>query len=211
MSAPPPPDAMVAPAAARNRGPILAVLKPRLPSRGIVLEIAAGTGEHAVHNAAALPGLQWQPTDPDPDALASIAAWRAHAALPNLLAPLRLDASDQAAWPAGRYDAVVNINMIHISPWAVTEGLMTGAGRILKPGGLLFLYGPYFERDVPAAPSNAAFDLSLRSRNPAWGIRHLDDVTALAVAHGMALSERIGMPANNLVLVFRKQPPGDRT
>lgn len=204
MSTLPPPGALVAPAVARNRDPILAVLQPRLPRSGVVLEIASGSGEHAVHNAAALPGLQWQPTDPDPDALASIAAWRAHAALPNLLAPLRLDASDQATWPVDRFAAVVNINMIHISPWAVTEGLMTGAGRILSLGGVLFLYGPYIERDVATAPSNVAFDLDLRNRNAAWGIRHLDDVTALAAMHGLALSERVSMPANNLSLFFRK-------
>lgn len=204
MSDVPPQDARVSPAAARNRGPILDVLKPRLPASGVVLEIAAGAGEHAVYNAAALPGLQWQPTDPDPDALRSMAAWRAHAALPNLLAPRRLDASDPDAWPADRVDAVVNINMVHISPWAATQGLMAGAGRRLASGGVLFLYGPYIEPDVETAPSNLAFDRSLRSCNPAWGIRRLDDVTALAATHGLELAERIAMPANNLALVFRK-------
>ncbi len=204
MSNVPGSDALISPAAARNRGPILAVLKPRLPNSGIVLEIASGPGEHAVYIASALPQLQWQPTDPDPDALASIAAWRDHAALPNLLPPLRLDASDPNAWPVHRVAAVVNINMTHISPWAATQGLLAGAGRLLPPGGILFLYGPYIERDVETAPTNLAFDRILRDRNPAWGIRRLDDMTALATEHGMILSERITMPANNLALFFRK-------
>ena len=204
MSDLPPSGARVSPSTARNRDPILAVLKPRLPRSGVVLEIAAGAGEHAVHNAAALPHLQWRPTDPDPEALLSIAAWRDHAAVPNLMPPLRLDASDPDAWPIDRADAVVNINMIHISPWSATEGLMTGAGRVLPSGGVLFLYGPYIEAEVEAAPSNLAFDLSLRSRNPAWGVRRLDAVTALAAGQGLALAERIAMPANNLALFFRK-------
>jgi SAM-dependent methyltransferase len=204
MSDLPPPGALVAPSTARNREPILGVLRSCLPPSGLVLEIAAGAGEHAVYNAAALPDLQWQPTDPSPEALASIAAWRDQAGLPNLLAPLRLDAADPETWPVARAEAVVNINMIHISPWAATEGLMAGAGRVLPSGGVLFLYGPYLERDVPTAPSNLAFDESLKGRNPAWGIRRLDAVTSLAAEHGLALAERIAMPANNLSLVFRK-------
>jgi SAM-dependent methyltransferase len=200
----PPPGARVSPSTARNRDPILEVLKSCLPGSGLVLEIAAGAGEHAVYNAAALPSLQWQPTDPDAEALASIAAWRDHAALPNLKPPLRLDASDPDAWPVDRADAVVNINMIHISPWAATEGLMAGAGRLLPPDGVLFLYGPYIEPDVQTAPSNLAFDLSLKSRNPAWSIRRLDEVTALAAGRGLRLARRVAMPANNLALVFRK-------
>lgn len=204
MSDTPPPGARVSPSTARNREPILEVLGPRLPASGLVLEIAAGAGEHAVHNAAALPHLQWQPTDPDPEALISIAAWRDHAALPNLLPPLRLDASDPDSWPVAQADAVVNINMIHISPWAAAEGLMAGAGRLLPAGGLLYLYGPYLESDVETAPSNLAFDQSLKDRNPAWGLRRLDDVTALAARHGLMLAERIAMPANNLSVIFRK-------
>lgn len=200
----PPPGARASPSTARNREPILDVLKSRLPASGLVLEIASGAGEHAVHNAAALPGITWQPTDPDPEALASIAAWRDHAGLPNLLPPLRLDAADPERWPVDQADAVVNINMIHISPWSATEGLMAGAARRLPREGLLFLYGPYVEADVETAPSNAAFDASLRSRNPAWGLRRLEDVTALAAAHGLRLAERIAMPANNLSLVFRR-------
>ncbi len=195
-------DGLSSPAAQRNREPILAVLKPRLPPAGLVLELAAGTGEHAVHFAAACPALAWLPADRDPAALASIVAWRAAANLPNLLAPLRLDASEPASWPAA--DAVVAINLIHISPWAATLGLMAGAQRVLPQGGLLFLYGPYIEADVETTPSNLAFDASLRGRDPAWGLRHLDEVAALAGRHGLALAERIAMPANNLSLVFRK-------
>jgi len=199
-----PPGARTSPATARNRGPILAVLNPRLPNEGLVLEIAAGAGEHAVFIAAALPHLKWQPTDADPDALASIAARRNHASLPNLLPPLQLDASHPDAWPVDRADAIVNINMIHISPWATTVGLMTGAGRMLRTGGVLFLYGPYIEPDVETAPSNLAFDLDLKARNAAWGLRHLDEVAALAAQNHLELSERLAMPANNLALIFRR-------
>lgn len=204
MSDPPSNAARTSPSTARNRDPILDVLRTRLPPSGLVLEVAAGAGEHAVHFAAALPALQWRPTDADVEALASIAAWREHAGLDNLLPPLRLDASQPDAWPVDRADAVVAINMIHISPWTATAGLMTGAARVLPPGGGLFLYGPFIESDAPTAPSNLAFDQSLRRRNPEWGVRHLDDLVALGAAHGVALSERLSMPANNLVLVFRK-------
>lgn len=199
-----PPGALTSPATARNRGPILDVLTPRLPDRGTVLEIASGAGEHAIFNATALPHLQWQPTDQDAMALDSIAAWRMHAGLPNLLPPLRLDASRPDQWPIEKADAILAINMIHISPWSSSEGLMTGAGRLLAEGGLLFLYGPYIESGVETVPSNRAFDLDLKARNPAWGLRHLDEVTALAAAHRLALCERIAMPANNLTIVFRK-------
>ena len=195
-------DALSSPAALRNCERILAVLQPQLPQAGTVLELAAGTGEHAVHFAAACPFLAWQPADLDPIALASIAAWRAQTKLPNLLPPIRLDACDPASWPAA--DGVIAINMIHISPWAATEGLMSGAGRVLPQGGLLFLYGPYIEAGIQTAPSNLAFDASLKSRNPAWGLRHLDQVAALAGRHGLALAERVAMPANNLSLIFRK-------
>jgi hypothetical protein len=200
-----PQGARMSPSTARNRDPILAVLKPRLPATGTVLEIAAGAGEHAVHNAAALPHLQWQPTDPDPDALASIAAWREHAGLPNLLPPLPLDASRPESWPVERADAIVSINMIHISPWEAAQGLMKGAGRLLPAGGQLFLYGPYIVPGIETAPSNLAFDLDLKRRNPAWGLRSLDKIAALAAENGLELSERIEMPANNLTLVFRKR------
>jgi SAM-dependent methyltransferase len=205
MSSSPPPGARVSPSTARNRDPILEVLRPRLPPAGLVLEIAAGAGEHAAHMARALPGLSWRPTDPDPEALASIAAWREAAGLDNLLPPLRLDAADPDGWPVAHADAVVNINMIHISPWAAAEGLMTGAGRVLAPGAPLFLYGPYIEASVATAPSNLDFDASLRGRNPAWGLRRLEDVAALAAGRGLALEARIAMPANNLLLVFRRR------
>lgn len=200
-----PPGARTSPSTARNRDPILAVLKPRLPETGLVLEIAAGAGEHAVHNAAALPHLRWQPTDADPGALASIAAWRDHAGLPNLLPPLPLDAARPDSWPLDRADAIISINMIHISPWAATQGLMKGAGRLLPSGGRLFLYGPFIVRGVQTAPSNVAFDLDLRRRNPAWGIRSLDEISALAGQNGLEFAERIEMPANNLTLIFDKK------
>ena len=201
----PPPGARASPSTARNREPIRDVLKTCLPPTGQVREIAAGAGEHAVFFAQAFPGLAWRPTDPDPDALASIAAWRAQAGLPNLLEPLRLDAADPAGWPVAHADAVVNINMIHISPWAASEGLMAGAGRVLPAGGLLFVYGPYIEPGVETAPSNLAFDASLKARNPAWGLRNLEAVTALAAGHGLDLARRVAMPANNLSLVFRRR------
>lgn len=204
MGGEPPPGARASPSTARNREPILNVLRTCLPASGEVLEIAAGAGEHAVYNAAALPHLLWRPTDPDPEALASIAAWRDHAGLPNLAPPVRLDASNPDAWPVERADAVVNINMIHISPWSATEGLMRGAGRLLPSGGVLFLYGPYIQSDVETAPSNLDFDASLKARNPAWGLRRLDDVAGLAEAQRLRLAERIAMPANNLSIVFRK-------
>lgn len=205
MSDMPPAGARVSPSTARNRDPILSVLQSRLPSSGLVLEIAAGAGEHAVHCAAALPNLAWQPTDPDPEALASIAAWRSHAGLPSLLEPVRLDAAAPDGWPITRADAVVNINMVHISPWSATQGLLAGVARILPPGGLLYLYGPYMEADVATAQSNLDFDESLRRRNPAWGLRRREDVEALAASHGLQLTERIAMPANNLSLVFHKR------
>jgi SAM-dependent methyltransferase len=204
MDQPLPPGARSAPSTARNRAPILEALAPRLPRSGLVLEIAAGAGEHAVYLAAALPHLKWRPTDADPEALASIAAWREHAGLANLLEPLRLDAADPDRWPVDRADAIVNINMIHISPWAAAEGLIAGAGRVLAPGGGLFLYGPFLEREVETAPSNLAFDESLKARDPAWGLRRLEAVAALGERHGLALAERLPMPANNLVAVFRK-------
>lgn len=200
----PPSGARTSPATARNRAPILEVLRSRLPASGLVLEIAAGAGEHAVYNAAALPNLQWLPTDLDFEALESIAAWRADTGLANLLPARRLDAADPGSWPVNRADAVISINMVHISPWTATEGLMAGAGRVLPPQGCLFLYGPFFESDVQTEPSNREFDEALRRRNPEWGIRRLEAVTAAAAAQGLVLSERISMPANNLTVVFRK-------
>ena len=199
-----PPGARSSPSTARNREPILAVLNSCLPPAGLVLEIAAGAGEHAVFMAAAMSSLIWRPTDPDPLALTSIAAWRDHAALPNLLAPLRIDATDPDNWSVTQADAVVNINMIHISPWIATVGLMTGAGRILRRDGVLFLYGPYVEDDVATAPGNLAFDASLKARNSDWGLRRREDVVDLAAEHGFAFTRRVVMPANNLALIFRR-------
>ena len=199
-----PEGALASPAAARNREPILAVLKAHLPGRGRVLEIAAGSGEHAVAFAGALPGLEWTPSDPSAEARASIAAWSEAAGLPNLRPALALDVLDEAGWPEGPFNAVVCINMIHISPWAATQGLMRLAGRVLPIGGLLATYGPYREAEGPLAPSNAAFDESLRARDPAWGLRDRDAVAAAAKAEGLALTRRVEMPANNLMLLFRR-------
>ena len=190
------------PHVARNREPILAVLRRVLPPSGVVLEIASGSGEHAVYFAKELPALTWQPSDPDPEALASIAAHRADADLPNLLTPLRLDVTAQS-WPIDRADAVMCNNMIHISPWTATEGLFAGAARVLHPGGLLFLYGPYKMGGQHTAPSNQAFDEDLRRRNPQWGIRDLGEVTALAQRNSFAAPETVQMPANNLSVIFR--------
>lgn len=202
---PPPPGALVAPATARNREPILAVLKAHLARRARVLEVASGTGEHAAFFAAALPETRWTPSDPDPRARASIAAWGEAAGLANLAAPLALDAGDPAAWPSGPFEAVVCVNMVHISPWAATEGLMAGAaGALVRPGGLLLLYGPYREADRPLAPSNAAFDADLKARDPAWGLRDRDAVVELAREYGLAFTRRVEMPANNLCLLFRR-------
>jgi SAM-dependent methyltransferase len=196
--------AQTSPAVARNRDPILAVLRSFLPSGGTVLEIASGTGEHAEYFARHLPHLVWQPTDPDPDALASISAHRSAAQLGNLLAPVRLDvtASD---WPIRQADAVVSINMIHISPWTAAQGLMSGAARLLSAGEVLYLYGPFKENGIHTAPSNAAFDASLRARDPLWGVRDVSDVCELAGSHGFEFAERVAMPANNLSLVFRRR------
>jgi SAM-dependent methyltransferase len=190
-----------APAAERNAEPILAVLRDVLPERGTVLEIASGTGQHAVHMARALPEITWQPTDPDADARASIAAWVADVQLPNLRPPLALDVT--GAWPIDRADAVVCINMIHISPWSATEALFAGAARVLPPGGLLYTYGPYRFHGSFTAPSNAAFDADLRARNPDWGVRDVDDLQAAATAAGYHLERTVSMPANNHSLIFR--------
>ena len=196
--------ALSSPPALRNRGPILEVLRRVLPTRGTVLEIASGSGEHIVHFAAGLPHLTWQPSDPDGDARASIAAYRDEAGLPNLLAPIALDAS-APSWPLTHVDAIVSINMIHIAPWSAAEGLMAGANRLLAPGAVLYLYGPFMEDGRHTAPSNAEFDASLRQRNRDWGVRDLGEVSALAGRHGLAFQERVAMPANNLSVIFRRR------
>lgn len=191
-----------APATQRNRDAILAILRDELPPSGLVLEVASGSGEHAVHFAAALPQLDWQPSDPDPTALASIEAWRAEADLPNLRPPLLLDATRD--WPIAQADAILCINMVHISPWTATLGLLQQAGQLLPPGGLLYLYGPYLREDVATAPSNLAFHASLKARDPQWGLRQVEEVIAAAEAEGLAFHRLVGMPANNLSLLFRR-------
>lgn len=193
-----------APAAERNREPILGVMRQVMPASGTVLEIAAGTGQHAVHFARAFPQLEWQPSDIDPNSLASIAAWRNHAQLPNLAPPIELDV--RKPWPVDAAAAVVCINMIHISPWKTCVDLLRGAGRIVATGGILFLYGPYRVADRPTAASNEAFDEALRARNPQWGLRWLHDVQTEAESNGFGLDRVVDMPANNLSVVFRKLP-----
>ena len=190
-----------APAAARNRDPILEVLRRLAPATGTVLEVASGSGEHAAHFAAALPGLAFQPTDPDPTRRASIDAWCEGIA--NVRPALALDATT-GAWPTGPFDLLLCCNMIHIAPWAAAEGLVAGAGRVLSPGGILLLYGPFRRQGVETAPGNEAFDADLRARNPAWGLRDLEAVDALARAAGFSGAEITEMPANNLCVAWRK-------
>ena len=197
-----------APAAMRNRGPILEVLRRHLPAQGLVVEIASGSGEHITHFAAeADPGLIFQPSDPDGGARASIDAWVAALGLTNVRPALALDASAEA-WGLDRADAVLSINMIHIAPWAAAIGLMRGAARLLPPGGLLYLYGPFRRGGRHTAPSNEAFDRDLKSRNAAWGVRDLEAVTELAALNGFASPLVEDMPANNLSLIFRRQTTG---
>jgi hypothetical protein len=191
-----------APAAHRNRDAIAEVLAKWLPANGLVLEVASGTGEHAAHFARRFPGLVWQPSDLDQHARISIAAWREDAGLANLYPPLALDAA-AAEWPIARADTLVCINMTHISPWIATLGLLAGAARILE-GGALILYGPYLREGVATAPSNAAFDRSLKGRDPEWGLRRVENVAAAAAPH-FSLEEAREMPANNLMLLFRRK------
>lgn len=191
------------PSTARNRAPIFAVLQRILPERAAVVEIACGAGEHAVFFAAAQPGWDWTPCDPDPEARASTAAWIEEEGVTNVRAPREVDAR-AADWDVedGAYDAVVSINMIHIAPWEAALGLFAGAARALKPGGTLYLYGPFKRDGAHTAPSNEAFDASLKSRDPSWGVRDLGDVERAAAERGFALREVVEMPANNLSVVF---------
>jgi hypothetical protein len=193
-----------APAALRNREPIAEVLGRWLPQSGLVLEIASGSGEHAVYFAERFPGLDWQPTDIHPDALASIAAWRREAALPNVREPLKLDAAS-ADWPIDRADAVLSINMVHISPWTSALGLLDGAGRVLACGAPLIMYGPWLKDDIATAESNLAFDADLKRRDPEWGLRRVEDFAEAALARRLRLEATCGMPANNLMLLLRKE------
>jgi SAM-dependent methyltransferase len=215
-----------APAALRNREPIAEVLREWLPQSGLVLEIASGTGEHAVYFAERFPALEWQPSDVHPDAIASIEAWRESAELPNIRPPLVLDAASPE-WPIrqadallgikmdsdscdgpkaaeeGGFDVVLNLNMVHISPWSAALGLLDGGARVLKRGGALVLYGPWLQAGVKTAPSNLAFDQQLRARDPEWGLRGVEDFDAAASKRGFALEQTRAMPANNLMLLFR--------
>jgi hypothetical protein len=192
-----------APAALRNREPITAVLREWLPERGLVLEIASGTGEHAVYFADRFPGLEWQPSDIHQDALMSIAGWREAAGLPNVRAPLVIDAASPD-WPIVSADAVLSINMVHISPWASALGLLDGAARLLGQGAPLILYGPWLKDDIPTAESNLAFDTDLKRRDPQWGLRRVEDFAEAAAARGFGLEAIRAMPANNLMLLLRK-------
>lgn len=191
------------PATLRNRDAILDVLRGVLPASGLVLEIASGSGEHVVHFARAFPGLTFQPSDPEDAALQSIAAWTQDSGLSNVRMPVMLDASSDR-WPLAAANAILCINMIHISPWQATEGLIRGAARLLHTGAPLYLYGPYRRADVVTTPSNEAFDASLKSRNPEWGLRDLEAVAELARTEGFSGPSITEMPANNLSVVFRK-------
>ena len=192
-----------APATLRNRAAITDVLREVLPAQGMILEIASGSGEHVVHFAGQFPYLMWQPSDPDPAALASIDAWASDSGLTNIAPPVALDASARQ-WPVKAADAILCINMIHISPWSATQGLMTGAATILPKGAPLYIYGPFRRAGTPTAPSNEAFDESLRSRNPDWGVRELEAVAEIASQAGLTLEKTVEMPANNLSVMFRK-------
>ena len=193
----------VAPEAERNKGPILEVLQRVLPPRGLVLEIGSGTGQHVVHFAKALSQLSWQPSDPDAENRQSIALWSRIEALGNVRAPLALDVRERP-WPIDAADAIVCINVVHVSPWAATLALFDGVREMLPPEGVLFLYGPYRRGGRHTAPSNEKFDADLRAHNPEWGLRDIDELAEVADRVGFALAEIVDMPANNFSLVFRK-------
>lgn len=192
-----------APAALRNREPIADVLADWLPDRGVVLELASGTGEHAAFFAERFPRLDWQPSDIHPNALDSIRAWRGEAGLANLREPLVIDAAARE-WAVDRADALLSINMVHISPWEAALGLLDGAARLLAPEAPLILYGPWLSEGIDTAASNLAFDADLKARDPRWGLRKVEDFAAEAVKRGFGLIEQRQMPANNLMLLYRK-------
>jgi SAM-dependent methyltransferase len=200
-------DRQFSPAAARNAGPILAVLRKALPAEGSVLEVGSGSGQHVVHFAAALPGLRWLPSDPDPAARRSIAAWTRAAGVANVAPPQALDVARDPVetWP-GPLVGILAINLVHIAPWAVTLALLEGAGRALPPGGLLFLYGPFMQGGAHTSASNQAFDRLLRSYDPAWGVRDLDQVAAAALDAELELEQSVALPANNRAVLFRRVP-----
>lgn len=174
-----------------------------LPESGMVLEIASGTGEHAAYFARTFPGLDWQPSDVHPDALASIRAWRAHQGSANLREPIQLDAA-QGDWPVDRADALLSINMVHISPWESALGLLDGASRLLETGAPLILYGPWLSEAVETAAGNIEFDVDLKRRDPRWGLRRVESFAAGAARRGLALVDQRAMPANNRMLLFRR-------
>ncbi|MDZ7626803.1 MAG: DUF938 domain-containing protein [Parvularculaceae bacterium] len=198
---------LFSPSAARNRDAIRAAFLQTMPQAGVILEIGSGTGEHAVHIAAAAPGLRWLPGDPDAASRASIAAWTEHCGLANVAAPHPVDVTTKD-WDAGlgAIDGIVSINMIHIAPFEAAKGLIAGAGRLLRPGGKLFLYGPFSQGGAHTAPSNEAFDASLKARDPRWGVRDLDqDIAPLAGKEGLSLETVLKMPANNLSVIFLRR------
>jgi SAM-dependent methyltransferase len=196
------------PATARNREPILEVLRARVPGSARVLELASGSGEHAMHLCAALPQLDWQPSDPDPECRASIAAWIGHSRLQNVRAPLAIDvlAGQWGVEARAPFDLIVCINMIHIAPWPCALALLDGAARLLRVGGQLYLYGPFKRGGAHMAPSNEAFDAQLRERDPAWGVRDLEEFSNAAAARELELTEVVAMPANNLSVFYRRRP-----
>ena len=193
-----------APAALRNREPIAEVLAEWLPTSGLVLEIASGTGEHVTFFAERFPALEWQPSDIHSDALGSTEAWREASGLPNVRSPLVLDAS-ATDWPIESADAVLSINMVHISPWASALGLLAGAARLLPTGCPLILYGPWLGNRIPTAQSNLDFDADLKRRNPEWGLRNVEDFASAGEERGFSLVETRPMPANNLMLLLRRR------
>ena len=192
-----------APSAERNCDEILGALRTVLPATGTILEVASGTGQHAAHFSPHFPDATWQPSDVRSEALVSIHAWAAEAALPNLADPIELDVT-WPDWPIERADAIVNINMLHITPWTVCEGLLAGAARVLAPEAPLYYYGAFIRADRPTAPSNLEFDRSLRERNPTWGVRKLEDVVASARTCGLRLVSVTDMPNNNFSVVFQR-------
>jgi hypothetical protein len=194
---------LFAPSVARNRDPILDVLRLVLPSKGLVLEIASGSGEHVVHFATHFPTLTFCPSDPNAEARESVLAWIASTGVTNILPPLALDAS-KTPWPIDHADAIICINMVHISPWSATEGLFKCARKLLPPGAPIYLYGPYKRKGAHTAPSNAEFDASLRARDASWGVRDVEALAKCGAAEGFEVPEIVEMPANNLSLIFRR-------